>query len=305
MFIKDNPIAICCLKYMNFKTILVPFSGNKNEISALAASFYLARMYNSQVKILNISPDPRTLVSASYNDMGVPTPSFATLAEEIEQANLQHQNKTYIMCRNYAAANPIPFDDGDIDMHTASAVFIHETGDADRIIANKGRLSDVIIMGRAIVDDPVYSGAFISALFESGSPVIVTPLEEIKEPGNNILIAWNGSAQAARAVTAAMPLLKYAQKIYALQINGDKEGDAPGINDLTLYLKANEINVEPISEDAKGYSVGVAIMKKAGELDIDLLVMGAFTHNRIRQMVVGGATSFMLEYADIPVFMAH
>jgi hypothetical protein len=289
---------------MNFKTILVPFSGSKKELSALAASFYLAHIYKSQVTILNISADPRALIAASYTDMGVPTPSFDTLAEEIEQANFTNKNKIYIMCRNYAAAYPIPFEDYTMDIQQASAIFVHKVGDASRIIANKGKLSDIIIMGRTIQEDPSYTGSVVSALFESGSSVVITPPEDVKKLGLNIVIAWNGSTQAARAVSASMPLLKFATKVYAIQI-GEKEGGTLNIHDLRIYLKVNEVDAEPIIENANGYSVGAAIMKKASELNADLLVMGAFTHNRIKQMIIGGATSFMLEYANIPVLMAH
>ncbi len=291
---------------MSIKVILAPFSGNDNEMSAIEAAIYIASIYKSHIKVINISSDPTTLITAGCcSDTGLELPSFASLADEMEQSNRRHAQIALTKCKTYAAKHSTIFIDSNPPRNKASLTFSRLTGNASDIIGIRGRISDLIVIGRTIENEPAYAGSIEAALFHSGSSLLITPPSDIKTLGMIIVIAWNGSAEAARAVFSSMLFYKHASRIYALQVNEDASHEAPSLHDLITYLECHEIHVEPIIENGDGYNAGPEILKKANELNADLLVMGAYTHNRLKQLVLGGVTNFIMSNSNIPVFMAH
>ncbi|MDH3917601.1 MAG: universal stress protein, partial [Rhodospirillales bacterium] len=122
--------------------------------------------------------------------------------------------------------------------------------------------------------------------------------------GEVIVVAWNGSTESARAVALAMPFLAQARKVYVLAVEG---GSVPGPNagELAEHLVRNGLPAEATGIRPEGRSIGEAILEETSSLGADLLVKGAYTHSRLRQMIFGGATSHILAEAGLPVLVAH
>lgn len=119
------------------------------------------------------------------------------------------------------------------------------------------------------------------------------------------MVAWNGSVEAAKAVTAALPLLRGAEQV-TLAVLGDSAdalGESPGA-DIALYLARHGVNVEVLRRTEPA-DPGKAILSLAADFNVDLLVMGAYGHSRFREMMLGGATRTILATATLPVLMAH
>jgi nucleotide-binding universal stress UspA family protein len=143
-----------------------------------------------------------------------------------------------------------------------------------------------------------------SALFESGRPVLIAPPASPRSLATNILIAWNRSTEQARATAFAMPLLRLAERITILTVEGATVAGPSGV-ELARSLKANGIAAEPITVTPGKISAGETILAKAQELGCDLIVKGAYTQSRLRQMIFGGTTRYILANANLPVLMAH
>ena len=146
--------------------------------------------------------------------------------------------------------------------------------------------------------------AIEAALFETGRPVLIAPPSPSQRMGEKILIAWNGSTEQARTTAVAMPLLKKASHVVVLTVQG---GTVPGPTgeELARYLHRNGVLCEPITVQPEGRSTGEAILAHAASLQCDLLIKGAYTQSRLRQMIFGGATRHILANASLPVLMAH
>lgn len=195
----------------------------------------------------------------------------------------------------------------------AAGVVSHERRYADDEpaggLALQGRYADLVIVSQTDLDDPAaahLAGPLPAQLVQgSARPVLVLPHARRHETiGGRIMLAWDGSLQATRAVAGALPLLRDAGLVAIVLFQPpDADGREPGA-DLALYLARQgvrcEVHVEPSAIDD-----GAALLACADCLDADLIVMGAYGHTRLREMVLGGVTETLLDRMTVPVLMAH
>jgi nucleotide-binding universal stress UspA family protein len=173
-------------------------------------------------------------------------------------------------------------------------------------IGSMGRAFDVTVISRL---DEQSSGlhrrSIETCLFESGRPVLLAPPKAPGQIASRVMIHWNGSTEQARANAFAMPLLQLAERVFVLTVEGGQEVPGPSADDILRQLQRNGIAAAPVRVGLGGRETGEAVLQAATAEGCDLLVKGAFTRNRLRQMIFGGATSHIMEHAEIPVLMAH
>jgi nucleotide-binding universal stress UspA family protein len=169
-----------------------------------------------------------------------------------------------------------------------------------------GRAFDITVLSRLDADSTgLQRRAIESALFESGRPVLLAPPAAPKEIATNVMVHWNGSTEQARANAFAMPLLQMAGRVTVLTVVGGQEVPGPSPDYILRQLQHNGIAATPVRVKLGDRETGEAVLDAARAEGCDLLVKGAFTRNRLRQMIFGGATSHIMEHADLPVLMAH
>ncbi|QIE25588.1 Universal stress protein family protein (plasmid) [Caballeronia sp. SBC1] len=184
---------------------------------------------------------------------------------------------------------------------------------AGEAIPRYARYADLVVAGQDDPDDPE---AFISDHFPetlvmtSGRPVLFIPYTGVFPTlGANIMVAWNGSRESARAVHDAMPLLQRAEKVTVVRLNESK--DEQGANripgaDIALLLARHDVKAEVAAiDDINDVPMGDMLLTGAADLGADLIVMGAYGHSRWQELVMGGATRTMLASMPIPVLMSH
>ncbi len=173
----------------------------------------------------------------------------------------------------------------------------------DGFLGSHARAFDLTVVGQ-----PMSVGSSIttleSALFDSGGPILISPPREVEAFGATVVIAWNGSSETARTIAFAKPLLKQARRVFLLADDGSL-GHQPSGELIRQRLDGSGIAAELCLLPDAGIRSGERILKEATTLDCDLLVKGAYTQSRLRQMIFGGATSHILANATVPVFMAH
>lgn len=181
------------------------------------------------------------------------------------------------------------------------------TGDQtvnDAQFASLSRVFDVAVVGRP---NPDHAGPRLSTLegvlFEGGRPVLVAPSRLPASIGQNIVIAWNQSTESARSVSFAMALIERAARVSVLTVEGGTVAGPTGAQ-LCRSLRAHGVDAAERTVPPGDMSVGEAMLRHARDLGADLIVKGAYTHSRLRQMVFGGPTSHLLYHADLPVLMA-
>jgi nucleotide-binding universal stress UspA family protein len=185
-----------------------------------------------------------------------------------------------------------------------STRWIEIVGRENDVTVAQGRLADLIVVGRSHSEANSGAAATLNAaLFESGRPVLVVP-EFAPDVGKRIAIAWNGSSEAARSVSAALPFLKRAEAVLLFSAVTERTS-ADAVVGLVDFLAWHGISAVPEGLPERGGSVGHRILEAAGAAGIDLLVMGAYTHSRLRQLILGGVTHDVLGRARLPLLMAH
>ena len=177
---------------------------------------------------------------------------------------------------------------------------------ADRLGLH-ARYADLTIIDR---DDP-YKGPIGSPslqeemLLATGRPLLVVPQSVASDHiGRRVVIAWNASREAARAVADAIPFIERAEQVRVLSINPNNIGDLPGA-DITTHLARHNATVEATTLKIDNRSIGESIANAAHDWAADLIVMGAYGHSRLREFVMGGVTRHMLREAQIPLLMSH
>lgn len=175
----------------------------------------------------------------------------------------------------------------------------------DNQISSISRVYDVTVVGRpATTGDGPRMTTLEAALFDGGRPILVAPPVTKPTFGKNVVISWNQSTESARTVAFGIELLKKAKHVSVLTIEGVT---VPGPDGRAMcdYLNHHDIDAAELTVPSHGRKSGIAILEEVEKLDCDLLFKGAYTQSRIRQMILGGATSQILASATVPVFMAH
>jgi nucleotide-binding universal stress UspA family protein len=181
--------------------------------------------------------------------------------------------------------------------------------DAVDAVPLHGRYADAIVVGQPNEADA--SGVepdFVERLLlAAGRPVLVIPYAgSFPRVGTRVLVAWNASREATRALTDAIPVLREARQVdvVAFNPNGAPHGEVPGA-DIGLYLARHGVRVNVSHQTAEDVDVGNQLLSRAADLDSDLIVMGAYGQPRLKELVLGGATRTILQSMTVPVLMSH
>jgi nucleotide-binding universal stress UspA family protein len=178
--------------------------------------------------------------------------------------------------------------------------------DGEDFVGSHGRVFDIIVMSRSETNSAgLHERAIESGLFDSGRPVLIAGPTPPVQIGTHILVHWNRSTEQARVTAFAMPLLREAERITVLYVEGGQEAPGPSAAEAMRHLRRNGFNAELKTVGLQGRSTGETVLAAAQSLGCDLLVKGAYTQSRLRQMIFGGATRHILAHATLPVLMAN
>ncbi len=178
---------------------------------------------------------------------------------------------------------------------------------ASSLVGGIARRFDIAVIGQAQPERPMPSQAIIEgALFESGRPVLVVPY--IQKTGfrtDRVMVCWDASRAAARALADAMPLLRGAQAVDVVIVAGEshKSDRVPG-TDVAQHLARHvpHVTVEHITADI---DIAAALLNYVADRSVDLIVMGGYGHSRMRELILGGTTRTMLHSMTAPTLMSH
>jgi nucleotide-binding universal stress UspA family protein len=178
--------------------------------------------------------------------------------------------------------------------------------------AVQARYADLIVLGQL---DPADAQAAVNSpspediALSVGRPTLVIPYVGNYSPvGHRVLVAWDASREATRAVNDAIPLLAAAATVTILTVDPvigpTGHGDTPGA-DIALHLARHGVKAQVEKTASGGVGIGDVLLSRASDLGADLLVMGAYGHSRMRELVLGGVTRTVLTSMTLPVFMSH
>ena len=279
---------------MSYKTIVVHLDADSRRSERLEVALGLAKAFDAHLVGL-------------FAPAREPIPSYA-LAEAGERVSELHERRS----RETAVAAQSEFRAAAARGGAARAEWRPASCDQLAALQHSARYGDLLLAGQP---EPAADGAngislgFAGKLLLSvGRPVLFVPYAgSFGAPGKRVLVAWNASREAARAVSDALPLLRRAEEVVVAAFDVESSGDhgqEPGA-DIGLYLARHGVKVTVTREAGAGIDVGNQIVSRAYDLDSDLIVMGAYGHSRVRELLVGGATRTLLESMTVPVLMSR
>ena len=175
----------------------------------------------------------------------------------------------------------------------------------DGFLAQHARLFNATIVGRPGSGEGTPRMTTLEAvLFESGRPLIIAPPTTPASIGETVMIAWNGSTETARTVAFAAPFLRAASRIEVLGVDAGMV-PGPSAEEMAAALNREGLSAQGRTLAAGRRAVGEVFLTEAEAIGCDLLVKGAYTQSRLRQMIFGGATAHVLAAAEVPVLMAN
>ena len=281
---------------MGMKTILVPTEQRKSMSAVLQTALLLARRFDSYIEGFALRPRLNEFIAV---DVGG---SFAM--DSFAQESIEDAKKTRAMFESFMQEHGVPPSGQAVS--GLSFGWLDDAPEGEGTVGSYGRVFDLIALSRPDANSSGHDHrALESGLFDSGRPILLSPPSPPKQIATNVLIAWNGSTEQARAIAFAMPLLQRAERVTVLTIPGGAAVPGPSAEQVTRSLQRNGIPATLLTVELGGRSTGETILATAEAQGCDLLIKGAYTQSRLRQLIFGGATSHILANAMLPVFMAH
>lgn len=277
---------------MCFKTILVHVDETKNSDSRIEAAAQLAKATDAHLIGTAMTGVFHLLYESLGFEFGEPniTPYLDTLRQRADDSLNRFEN----MMHRIGVAS---FEKRLTDDEAATGISL------------QARYSDLLVLGQYHHEE-IASSAYAPeyVIINSGCPALIVPYAgSFNNISERVLIAWNESLEANRAVRHALPLLKMAKAVDLVIFNPPPEsdiyGEQPG-SDIALYLARHNIKVN-VMQDTTEIDPGNALLSLAANLNSNLLVMGCYGHSRLREILLGGTTRTILKSMTIPVFMSH
>ena len=278
---------------MTYKNLLIHLDDRASCESRTAAAITLARAHSAHLTGLYVAIDP--ILPGSLR-AEVPPEYLAILGEQQTEA-IEAGRKAF---EHTVAGSGLNTDFRSTRVHASSVA---------EAVALHARYADLVLLGQPESDarGEYESGTAEDVIMSSGRPGLVVPyIGAGKTIGRRPMVAWNGGREAARAINDAMPVLETADRVSVIVVNpgqGD-HGEEPGA-DIALHLARHGIKVEAQHLEIRDMSAADAILSRIADQDIDLLIMGAYGHSRVREWVLGGVTRQILAQMTVPALMSH
>ena len=289
---------------MSIATILAVLDGTDSSAAALDAGLRLGRSFDARVDVLHVEPDVATSVPIVGEGMSGAAVEqiLQSLQAEADARSKAARELFDTRCAQDKLSPVAP--ESDIAPGKFSVSYRQVVGREHEEVVRYGRLSDIIVLARAATDNDAEGSAdFDAALFDSGRPVLLVPATPLTALGDTVAVAWNRSREATRAIAGTLSVLTKAKKV--LVLSARESDDDPEPSELVRYLAGHGIKAKSWAFTPGPGSTGDALLQEARRAGADMLVMGAYGHSRLRELVLGGATRGVLSHGAIPVMLVH
>jgi nucleotide-binding universal stress UspA family protein len=267
------------------KRILVPCEPHDGLESMLRTACRLGAGFESMIEGFPLRP----AITPDFS-VDVATPDVYEMRAEADREAVRRSQDTFesVLAANYPAA---------------SYRWIADVQTGEGNLSSRARVFDITVVARPGSGRHSPRMATLeAALFDSGRPILLAPPTPLPTLGETVLIAWNRSSETARTVALSLPILKRARSVITVPVEGSVQG--PAAEDLADYLAHHGISTEIVGSERAGMANGEFIASEAQRLGADLVLKGAYTQSRLRQMIFGGATRYLITESTIPVLLA-
>ena len=193
----------------------------------------------------------------------------------------------------------------DSDLSDLKYKWLSEELENQKYLGDLSRVYNVVIISRPYQELQSASLSSIQTiLFDGGRPVMLIPMNKQIDIGKEVVISWNCTTESSRAVFAALPILKKAKNVTILTVE-KVITDGPSGEQVAELLASHGIDAKPVTISGDEKKIGDAILDFSKSVDADLIVKGAYTQSRLREIIFGGATRHLMLHSEIPIYLVN
>jgi nucleotide-binding universal stress UspA family protein len=298
---------------MSVRTILCLFRGTAQELNALSSAYALADAHLAQVRVLHVE-EPAPMSAAALDATGF---GFAAISDgdslrvvdaaEKELTETARRHAAALAQRHHIAWRE---DDMPVRSSTVSATFRRRLGPIQACLSDEAKTCDLIVTGYKNTPDGDLT-TVLTALFSADRPLLLVPhtpgaVMAVDGRPQTVLIGWDGSQAAAHATIAAVPILCMAQRVLLVTLLPENHtADRGADSDIEAYLHSHGITPEFVHLHRDKRKTGDVLLEQARTFGAELLVMGAYGHGHVAEMILGGVTDYILKHSRLPLLMTR
>jgi nucleotide-binding universal stress UspA family protein len=283
---------------MDYKKIFFPIGGGEELEQRVHGALTIGKYFNCHLEILKSQAMPGGIFNRM--DEMIPANMIGELNAIAETRLNEELKKHKKLVKDEAEKLGIKISKKSIPGEATAELIVGE-GYRSKLIEQESKYCDLVIA--ASPHDSRITATFEAVVVKSGKPVLMFPREMKSFSTENILIGWNNSPEASKALSHSIPLLKKAKKVHLIY-SKEYISSIEDIEKIQRYLRIH--GVEITYEEIETTKVpGQALLNNAIQGNFDLIVAGAFGHRGLKELMLGGTTKYVLEHTDIPIFMAH
>jgi len=292
---------------MSLKSVLVPMTAAPIDRAALDLALALARPTDAHVEALYARRDPREAIAYAGMGTGADMVAIGPIMEQLEREGREGSERARGTFDAWRAAHAVAEAVKPDPYPHVTGGWREETGMRDQTVMQAAARADLVVCA-ALQSEPGPEQELLeTALFGAARPVVTAPARLPADPFRHAVLAWNGSHEANRALAATLALLPRFETLHVF-CRAESHRAAAFPNDAVELLAWHGVKAQVLSfgaSKASGEAIGAELLKAAQSVDASFLIMGAYTHGRVRQMVFGGATHHILHHAAMPVLLVH
>jgi nucleotide-binding universal stress UspA family protein len=287
------------------KTILVHLRGESCDAATLSAALQVARPFAAHFECLHVRPDLGALIArARPAILEGETDVIARAVESVKKESAESAQRASDTFSTFCIQERIRRGELPDKVDEISASFREDIGsELDRLIVQSRRHDLVVVKGGSAKDGGLGSSDVGRLILGAGRPVLLAPTVPSRAI-RTVVVSWKDTPEAARAVSAAMPILERAKRIFVVTA-GEDEDLRSDQNGIVSHLRWHGLDCETVHVEPRGRSAYDAVLETARTADADLLVAGAYGRSRLSEVVFGGFTEGILEDVSLPVLLFH
>ncbi|MGC1458955.1 MAG: universal stress protein [Steroidobacteraceae bacterium] len=287
------------------RTILVPASGSDTDAAVFATALALARPLAAHLQFFNLHLSVGEAVRHAPHADFARGPAIAEVLGSVRRQGDSLSAQAFVNYHNFCHTHAVRLQDRPSTEQGMSASWLEETHDAAARLMFHARHSDAVVLGRTRNWDFLPGGLVETLLVGCGRPIIIAPPAPPRSVLGTIVVGWKETPEAARALTAALPLLERAGQVILLSIAEEGAASREALEDLSLQLRWHGISAEVRVTPATPGRATTQLQHTAVQAGADLLVIGGYGHGPLREQLFGGITRTLIDAATLPVFMLH
>ncbi len=285
------------------KTILVPTSGSRTDACVFSTALAVGRAAAAHLEFLHVHITPGEAAVHAPHVEFARGPAISESLVNLRQRGHELAESALRHFTDLCATNGVEIRSAPAGGATPSASWCEETDHAMERLIFHARHADLTVVGRRRSTDYLATGLIESLLANCGRPIVIAPQGTPPATIDTIVVGWKEQPEAARALAAAMPLLEQAQRVILLSIVEARAASREALEHLAQELAWHGITAKINLADGGSHPATERLPQVVQELRPDLLVVGAFSHGPLRELMFGGITRTLIEQAEAPVLM--